>query len=388
MPGPAALLIALGVLFLAGLAADRIGQRTKLPRVTLLLFCGLLAGEPGFRLIPQALSDLYPLVSVVALTMIAFLLGSALSLETLRAHGRVILVVSLGVVSVTLLLVTGGLWLMGVPLAMALALGALSTATDPAATLDVIAQSGRDTPFTRQLKGIVAIDDAWALMAFSVAIVIAGALSGGGPDGGLIGEAAAEIALSAALGLGIGLPAAALTGRLSDGEPLRIEALGIVFLTAGLALWLDLSYLLCGMVAGATVVNLARHHTRAFHEIESLQTPFLIVFFILAGATLDPQSLPLLGLIGVAYIGLRFVGRLAGGLAGARLAGVSAQSGRWYGPALLPQAGVAIGMGLIAAEELPEHGDTIIAMAVGTTVIFELAGPLVTAWALRRAPKD
>ena len=387
MEQSATLFLSLGFIFLLGLAADQAGRRTRLPRVTLLLFCGLIVGGTGFDLIPPALTDLYPMISVIALSMIAFLLGSELSVRNLQAHGRAIVTISLAIVIVSLLVVTLGLWAVGLPLSIALIIGALATATDPAATLDVVRESRVDSGFTRTLKGIVAIDDAWGLIVFSLMIVLAMAIEGKTNGDPVLLQALLEIALSVGLGLVIGVPAAFLTGRLSGGEPLRIEALGLVFVTAGLSVWLDLSYLITGMTVGAVIVNMARHHTKAFHEIESIHWPFMIVFFILAGATLESDALWAIGPLGLAYILLRALSRGLGGIVGGRLAGRPGTETRYYGPALLPQAGVAIGMALIAADQLPDHGDTIMALAIGSTVVFELAGPLIAAWAIRRAPK-
>ncbi|NDW43436.1 cation:proton antiporter [Ruegeria sp. PrR005] len=385
MQGYAPALIALGVLFLVGLAADGLGRRTNLPRVTLLLACGLLGGSAGFNLIPDGLRDVYPIVSVIALSMVAFLLGGELSFRTLRSQGRTIVIISLAVVFCTLIAVSAGLAAIGVPLAAALMIGALATATDPAATLDVIHQSGTETEFSRTLKGIVAIDDAWGVMVFALLIVVARAVDGADPGLHLLTDALVEIFGSMLLGCVIGVPAAYLTGRLSDGEPLRIEALGVVFLTAGCALWLDLSYLIAGMTAGAVIVNLARHHTMAFREIENLEWPFMIIFFILAGATLEPAALWAIGPVGLAYFVLRILGRIAGGWLGGLLARTPRRQRRWYGPALLPQAGVAIGMALMAAEYFPEHGDMITALAIAATVAFELIGPILASFALRKA---
>ncbi|MCE8546197.1 cation:proton antiporter [Ruegeria pomeroyi] len=384
MEGYTADLIALGLLFLAGLAADQLGARSRLPRVTLLLFCGLMAGSAGFDLIPESLAAVYPIVSVIALSMVAFLLGGELSLRTLSAHGRAIVVISLMVVVVTQLTVSAGLAMIGMPLAAALIVGALATATDPAATLDVIRQGQATGDFPRRLKGIVAIDDAWGVLLFALVAVLAGAVEGNGSGPGLLGGALVEIAGSVALGLAVGLPGAYLTGRLSGGEPLRIEALGLVFLTAGLSLWLDLSYLIAGMTAGAVIVNLAHHHKRAFREIEHFEWPFMIVFFILAGATLDLGALWAVGPLLIGYVALRVLGRVLGGWAGAMLAGTAQAERPWYGPALLPQAGVAIGMALIAGDLFPQFADMITALAIGATVVFELAGPLAAAYALRR----
>lgn len=381
-------LIALGLLFLLGLAADALGHRTRLPRVTLLLGCGLLAGEAGFDLIPELLTELYPIISIIALSMVAFLLGGELSLKTLQQHGKAIVLISLAIVLATLPLVSVGLWLAGVPFAAALVLGALATATDPAATYDVIRQTGSENRFTHTLKGIVAIDDAWGLIVFSLIIVLARALQGGDLSFWVLRLSVIEVFGSLLLGLAIGLPGALLTGRLSKGEPLRVEALGLVFVTAGLSIWLELSYLISGMTAGAVIVNLARHHTRAFHEIEHLQWPFMIIFFILAGSTLEAEALWMIGPAGIAYALLRIAGRMLGGWIGAALAGEPRTERIWYGPALLPQAGVAIGMALIAADLLPEYGGLIMAMAIGTTIAFELIGPVAAALTLSRVSRD
>ncbi|MHA6261985.1 cation:proton antiporter [Arenibacterium sp. CAU 1754] len=377
-------LMSLGGLFLAGLAADQLGHKTRLPRVTLLLCCGLLAGGAGFDLLPQTVTELYNIVSIIALTMVAFLLGGALSLGTLREHGRAIIYISLAIVIFTQIIVATGLWLLGLPLTPALVLGAIAGATAPATTYDVIRQLGVKNGFTRTLKGIVAIDDAWGLILFSLAIVAVQSWEGVGGEHSVLLNSLMEIAGSVALGLVIGLPAAFLTGRLSDGEPLRIEALGLVFFTAGLSLWLDLSYLISGMTVGVVIVNVARHHTRAFHEIENIQWPFMVIFFILAGATLDAESLWVIGPMGAAYVLLRVLARGLGGWIGSALAGSPAHERPWFGPALIPQAGVAIGMALIAAEQLPDQGAFIMALTVGSTVVFELVGPLATSFAIRR----
>ncbi|MDZ7709078.1 MAG: cation:proton antiporter [Roseovarius sp.] len=383
----APLLIALGTLFLAGLAADAIGQRTRLPRVTLLLACGIAVGGSGLDLLPQEVQALYDVLSTVALTMVAFLLGNSLTLGTLQRHGRAILSVSLMIVLATVALVAAGLWLLGVPAPVAILLGAIATATDPAATQDALRQSGARGPFAERLRGIVAIDDAWGLLAFSLAVVVAGGMTGG-MEWSHLGHALWEIGGALGLGLLIGLPAAYLTGRLAPGEPQMTEALGVVFLTAGLAMEAEVSFLLAGMTAGAVVANRASHHERAFHEIEHIQWPFMILFFVLAGATLDLGRVAALGGVVAACVGLRIAGRLAGGWIGGTLAGAPAAHRAWYGVALLPQAGVAVGMALIAAREFPAHADLILGLTIATTVIFEVIGPLATVLAVRRVGAD
>lgn len=379
-------LISLGALFLLGLAADQLGRMTWIPRVTSLLLCGLVFGASGLDIIPAQLTELYSVLTVIALTMVAFLLGSSLSRSALQQHGTAILLISLSIVIVTMVVLTIGLWFFGLPIGLAIILASIATATAPAATNDVIRQSGVDNGFTRTLSGIVAIDDAWGLIVFSLCIAFVSQLHGTATEAGLL-HAIRDIGGAALLGTVIGLPAAYLTGRLSDGEPLETEALGLVFITAGFAVWFDLSFLIAGMFVGAVIVNFAKHHTHAFHEIEHLQWPFMVLFFILAGASLELETAVKLGAIGAAFIGLRIIARIAGGWIGATLADVSRQERQLFGLALLPQAGVAIGMALVAAQQFPEWASEIVALTVGTTVIFELFGPIISLFAIRRSVK-
>jgi len=165
---------------------------------------------------------------------------------------------------------------------------------------------------------------------------------------------------------------------------MQAEALGLVFICAGLAIWLEVSFLLAGMIAGAIVVNLAAHHTRPFHEIEHIDWPFMILFFVLAGASLNFQNIHHIGIIGIAYLVLRTIGRVLGGLLGGAAARSTHLHRRWIGLALIPQAGVALGMALVASNHFPELRDDLLTVTVGTTVIFELVGPFLTQLALRK----
>lgn len=377
-------LIFLGVMLLLGLAADAIGRVVGVPRVTLLMLIGVAIGPSGADLMPEEIAHWREFLATSALTMVAFVLGGRLTGRALGAQGREIVIVSLAVVTASVLGVTAAMLAIGLPAALALIFGAVATATDPAATQDVVRQAGARGRFADRLLGIVAVDDGWGLIAFGLALLGAGALAGG--DGwSVAGLAARELGGAVLVGALVGLPAAALTGRLRPGEPMRLEALGVVFLCAGLALWIEASFLLAGMLAGALVANLARHHERPFHEIEHMEWPFLVLFFLLAGASVDLSRLAQLGPVGLAYLLGRLAGRMAGGLAGARLAGMRGGEGAWTGAALTPQAGVAVGMALVAADRFPAWGETILTVTVASTAAFEILGPLLTRLALVRA---
>ena len=378
-----AFLIALGALLLVGLAADEIGRRTSLPRVTLLILFGLAVGPSGFDLLPQAFQDWYEFLASVALTMVAFLLGGRLSLPELRSHGKTILAVSLVVVVLTAILVGLGLMAVGTPVILALLLAGIATATAPAATQDVVRQERAKGPFTETLLGIVAVDDAWGLIAFSLLLVVARSING---DGGavILEQSLWELGGALVVGAAVGLPAAYLTGRLKPGEPMQSEALGVVFLCAGLAVWLGASFLLAGMVAGMIVANLAEHHRRPFHEIEHIEWPFMVLFFVLAGASLKLEALDVIGPLCLAYVVLRTLGRIMGGWLGGFLGGAPTVHRRWIGLALVPQAGVALGMALVGAQYFPDLAETLLAVTITSAIIFEVFGPILTLLALRK----
>lgn len=377
------ILITLGTLLLAGLGLDALGRRTRLPRVTLLVLFGILIGPSVFNLMPVGASDWYPLAAKFALVMVAFLLGGQLTSTVIKKDGRHILGVSIGSVLLTSMTVGFGLLAFGVDPLLCLVFAGISTATAPAATEDVVRNSGFKGSFTRVLRGAVAIDDAWALIVFSLLLAVGHAIVDG-TSNGLMGHFLIEIGGAFLIGCGIGMPAAYLTGRLEPGEPSLIEALGVVFLCGGFALASGASFLLATMICGAVITNLAQHHTRPFHEIESIQWPFMVMFFILAGASLEFSAVTQIGLVGLTYVVLRAVGRVVGGWLGGRASGMDQIESRWIGVALMPQAGVAMGMALVAANAFPDHAGPILSIAIGTTVVFELVGPMFTQFAIAK----
>jgi Kef-type K+ transport system membrane component KefB len=318
--------------------------------------------------------------------MIGFLLGGELTRESLRAHGRSIVVVSISKVLGSFACVMLGLLAIGARYDVAMILAAASTATAPAATVDVLRTDGASGPFTRTLLGIVAVDDAWGLIVFGLALAVAEAVAGAGV-GGALSVAIHEMGGALLLGLALGAPAALLTGRIAPGEPTQAEALSLVFLCAGLALWLEVSFLLAAMVMGATVSNVARHHRRTFRAIEGIEWPFLILFFALAGASLELRTLQsAFGLV-IAYVVLRGLGTWIGctvGIRAARDPSLGEPARRWMGMALMPQAGVALGMALVASQRVPDIAGDLLPVIVASTALLELGGPVLTRLSLRR----
>jgi Kef-type K+ transport system membrane component KefB len=381
----ARILITLGALLLLGLLTDLLGRRTPLPRVTLLIFFGFVIGPSVMGLLPTESREWFPVAADLALVMVGFLLGGALSLQQLRKRGRTILLISSAKVITAFIVVGSGLILLGQSPVIALLLAAVATATAPAATADVVREQHGEGEFVETLLGVVAIDDAWGLMLFSLTLAVIEATTGTGSGGNELLVGIREIGGALLLGVGIGIPTAYLTGRLDPGEPTLAEALGVVFLCGGLAMWLHVSFLLAAMALGATVASLARHHRRPFHAIEGIEWPFMILFFLLAGASIEIEVVTTLGTLIVAYVALRAGGIVLGATAGSKLAGAGPHIRRWLGVALLPQAGVALGMALVAAERFPERAQELLPVAIAATAFFELVGPVFTRLAVQRA---
>ena len=389
MDATARSLLIVGALLLLGLVADLVAQRSRwIPRVTLLLVLGIVAGPEVSGVLGAAETEWFPVAATIALAMVGFLIGGEFTTERLRDDGTTVARIAVIGAVLTSAVVVGGLALVGQSAQTALLLGGIAAATAPAATVAVVTESDRPTPLGRLLVAVVAVDDAAALVLFAVMAAFAAGLGPNGGTAGLVGDAVWEIAGGVGLGVVLGIPLAYLTGRIQPGEPTLEEALGAVLVCAGAALWLDVSVLLAAVVMGAVVANLARHHERPFHEIERIEWPFLIVFFLLAGASLEIDALGDVGLVAVAYVVLRSAGKVAGAWLGVTMTGGDPLVRRWLGWGLLPQAGVALGLALEATELIPEVAEKVLTVTVVTTVVFELAGPPLTRLALTRVAGD
>lgn len=380
-------LIVLGALLLVALAGEALGRHTRVPRISLLVFIGFLLGPAVFSFIDPRQSPSFDFVAILALSMVGFLVGGKLSAKVFRKSGGPIIRVSIIQALVTFAVVALGLLALSFPFEIALLLGAIATATDPAATLDAIRQSAVKSRFCDVLTGVVAIDDAWGLIMFSVAVMIIQVSTTTSLDNGVLLHIGRELFGAVLLGVFLGLPMAFISGRIRKGQPTLMEAIGMVMLCAGLAQWLSLSHLLACVVMGITVTNLARHHTRPFHAVEEIEWPFLAIFFIFSGAYLTLDALDFVAVLLLSYMALRVSGRLLAGV----LIGWTGRSDdavyRWMGAAMLPQAGVAMAMSFQAVSLYPQLLQTLLPMVIAATVFFELVGPIVTRMVLLRLPK-
>ena len=380
-------IILLGVILTASIFADTIARRTRVPRISILMLVGIVIAVIHQVWLGQRDGDLLggltePLIQL-ALVMVAFLLGSELKVSRLRRTGPLILVVSLFVIVGGGLLVGAGLLALGYPLVVAVTLAAISVATDPAAVSESVKENRKAGLLPKVLLGIVAIDDAWGIVVFGLSMATLGWVIGSEAELALL-HALWELGGAVMLGAAIGLPAVWLTGRLRPGEPTQVEAIALILLLAGFSSSMGVSALLASMVVGSLVANLSHHHTRSFREIEHIEWPFLVFFFVLSGASVNLYQATDAIVLTVSYIALRVAGRVLGGYLSTLVAPARGKKlPGSIGLALTPQAGVAIGMALLAAERFPELRDTILPVVVASTIIFELLGPVLVRRVLR-----
>ncbi len=375
----------LGSLFMLGLVADITGRFTFLPRVTILLLCGVLVGPHILDLLPRVFIDnWFVVITDIALGMIGFLLGQKITINKFKKAGKAVIGTSLFKVAGAFIAVFAVLALVGMQPAAALILAAIASPSAPAAVYDVINELKVKNDFSENVLEIVAIDDLWGLIIFTVCISFVGIIGTNSQWMQHLMDGFIELFGSVGLGLVFGIVIAWVTGRIRPGEPTQAEALGAVFLTVSLAKYFDFSPLLASMVLGATVANFALHHHRPFEAIEGFEWPFLIIFFLLAGASLHLDALLSVGIAGAGYIAARFVGIFFGARLGAKAMDQDSFVQNRLGMTLFPQAGVAVGMALMAAQQYPQYRDLILPIIIGSTVVFELIGPVFT----RKAIKD
>ena len=377
------LAIALG----CGLLFNRIAKKVGLPNVTGYLVAGLIIGGSLLKIIPFEMVDSLNSIVTVALGFIAFSIGGEFKISHIKKLGARIITVTCFESLTAVLLVDVVLLLCRFPAPEAIALGAIAAATAPAATLMVVRQYKADGPVTRALLPVVAMDDAVCLIAFSISVSIAKSLDVNGDVNyfNMLIKPLIEIVSALAIGGAVGFVMTYCLRFFKSRANRLTLVICAVFLGTALADMLGLSSLLLCMMIGAMVANLYNDLDRLLDVVDHWTPPLFLLFFVLSGADLDISVLPKVGLLGVLYLVCRSAGKYLGAGIGARITHFEPNVQKYLGVALLPQAGVAIGMTTIAAAQLPEYGSEIRAVILCATLIYELAGPVLTKIVLTKA---
>ncbi len=382
--GSAGLVLTLSVLLLVGLGTEVVGWRLRVPRVTLLILAGMIAGAPGLDVLPVETGAWYPVVSKVALVMVGFLLGRNLALPLLRARGTRLIWFSACAVLGAALLVGGLLVAAGAPLPLALVLAGVAPASAPAAIMNVVEEAGARGSYTRTMLSVVAVNNVVGLVVFDILLAGAEMIANARAPAGPLLSGAQSVGGALLAGALLALPTTLIVRHVRSGEPMQVAALGLILACGALALWLGASYLLAAITMGAVLVNVLKSDSRPFDTVEAIDWPVMVLFFVLTGASAHPEKIATIGTFGALYVVGRVLGLLGGAWLGGALGRAPDAHRRWLGPAIQPQAGVALGMALTAGAALPQWEDTIMAVVVGSTVLFELVGPVFTRLALVR----
>lgn len=380
-----AALLLIGLMLLAGYVAHLTSERWHIPRVTILLLIGVTAGPSVLDLVPAEIHTWFPFVTRIALAMVGFLLGESFVGRDLREHGRQVVIISVGETLSAALVVCVAVLVVWQDLTLALLLGAVAPASAPAAIFETVRESSARGPLTRTLLGVVAIDDAWGVILFSIILVATQAVTGAGADLSALAHGLLDVFGALALGAVVGLLMAWVTHKVREGEATLLEAGGFVLSCAGLAVMLELSYLLATLTVGAVLANRRGPDSPAFHDVEHMSQPLMAIFFVLAGMELELETLADIGWLGGLYVAARALGLVLGGALASAWSGAPHVVSRRIGWCLLPQAGVALGFALLVNQETPSVGSTVLQVVIATTVVFELLGPPIARWQLVRS---
>ena len=394
-------LICLAVALVGGLMLSRVTKILHLPAVTAYLVAGLLLGPfflgsiglPGLGFNSLEQVEGLGIVTQTALGFIAFTIGNEFRLSQLKTMGWA--AITIGILQAVITTVAVDIILIGLHLCFpcvisipcAITLGAIASATAPAATLMVVRQYKADGPLTRLLMLVVAIDDAVGLVLFSVSFGIATALSHGQVNIlGVVVEPIVEIILSLGLGAAMGWLLNWVEQFFHSRSKRMTISVGFVLLTVGLSmLKFEVAGIHCGfslllvcMMTGTIFCNICDTSEELMDRVDGWTMPLNILFFVISGAELDLEILahPVTILVGLIYIAARSFGKYYGAALSCRLTRQSKPITDNLGITLLPQAGVALGMALTAAT-LPDGALTrnVVLFAV---LIYELVGPTLT----------
>ena len=384
---------------------SRVAKKLNLPAVTAYLVAGLLIGPycigalgvPGLGFASMEQVEVLSIMSQVALGFIAFTIGNEFRVEQLKHMGRQAVVVGIAQAVFTTIVVDIALIILHfinpglISISAAITLGAIASATAPAATLMVVRQYKADGPLTKLLLLVVAIDDAVGLVLFSASFGVATALQSGSVSiMSVVVEPLVEILLSLGLGALSGL-ALYWVERFFHSRSKRLSiSIAFVLLTVGLSMMkfevagihCGFSLLLVCMMCGTIFCNICDFSEELMARIDSWTAPLFVLFFVLSGAELDLQVIinPLVLLIGVIYILFRSVGKYSGAFLSCAATKCNDQITKNLGITLLPQAGVALGMAL-TAQNLSD-GAVVRNVVLFSVLIYELVGPALTKRAL------
>lgn len=382
------LLFKLGIVVFVGLIGGRIANRLKLPNVSGYIVAGLLIGPSFLNLIKSGEASQFDIINEVALAAIAFSIGSEFLLKDLKKTGADVLLITVAeVIGAYVIVFITTYYIFKQPFEFSLVIASMSAATAPAGILMVIRELKANGPLVRTILPVVAIDDALGIMAFGISLSIAKLTSGVGNYSiiKIIGTPIMEIVGSLVLGAILGFILSYIAPRSKNREEQLSITLGFIILATGMANYFNLSALLTCMMMGAMLINLMRSSHRVFNLVNEFTPPIYLLFFTIAGASLDLSILATVGALGVGYILARAGGKILGATIGAKMVKAPKKVVNNLGLSLLTQGGISIGLSIIVARQLPQYSDSIITVILFSVLVFEIMGPILAKIAITKA---
>lgn len=377
----------LACILFSGLLFGKIAKKVKLPNVTGYLVAGLLIGPSVLGLIPEGIVSQMTVLSDMALGFIAFSIGSEFKISYFKRVGFTPIVIAVFEALGAVFLVILGLAFTGHGLPFSIVLGAIAAATAPAATIMVIKQYKAKGPLTETLLSVVALDDAVALIAFGFAVTIAKSLESAQTGSMLMSvlNPFIEILTAVVVGALLGLIFTFILRFFKSGNNRLILSIAFVFAAIAVSKLVNASSLLMCMSMGAILANTCKISDTIMKVTDSVTPPLFMIFFVLSGAELKLSVIPTIGLVGIVYVVLRVAGKMLGAWAGGAIMKAPETVRKYLGPTLIPQAGVAIGLSLVAESVVPQYASVIRAVVLCGTLIYEIIGPMVTKISLKKA---
>lgn len=382
----AVIIIAIAIMLLCGFLMTRITKRLKLPNVTAYIVTGILIGPFCLNLIPQTIIEGTEFLADIALAFIAFSTGEFFKFSKLKNNaGKVVVITLAEALTASLFVFILTFWILHLNLAFSIVLAALASATAPASTMMTIRQTKAKGDFVDTLLQVVAYDDIVALLAYSIAISVAVSSSTGAALG--IWDIILPILKNLgvlALGCVFGLLMKLLIQKKRSTDNRLIIAIALLFAFCGICAAMDVSPLLGCMSMGTVYINVT-DDDKLFKQLNYFSPPILLLFFVRSGLSFDLNALikpsgaiggvPLL-LIGVLYFIVRILGKYTGAFLGCLSVKKPKETRNYFGLALIPQAGVAIGLAAIGARTLGgESGNALQTVILASSVLYELIGP-------------
>ena len=394
--------LVIGVVLIAGFLGGVVMRKLKFPRVTGYIVVGILLspsvlGSLGLDFLSKATIDSLDIITNVALGIVAYAIGSSLRLESLRKLGRSIAWItpfqSLGAWFLdTLIIVLLAPFILAIPGAtfsqfyfpMAFVIGAMACATAPALTLAMIHEYKAKGPLTTTLLAVVALDDAIAVIAFAIAVGVAQPLVSG--VGGvsfyqMMTVPFLHILESVGIGAAFGFALIYIAKLVRTRKLVLVVVLGMIIACVGVTNLLGISLIMANMVVGFVVANKGRKD-EPFPVIESIEDVVFTVFFVLAGMHFDLSVMKVAGPLALLIVAGRFAGKYYGTRIGAKIAHAPEAVKKYLGFALLPKAGVTIGLALLAQIAFPMFGGILVNAVLASVIINELVAPPLVKYAL------